>query len=170
MASKRISKDPIGAARRKSVAARRVGVGSRCACGESRPAALIAGSDPTVCAECKRHREGKSRYDNHHVAGKANHPCTIPVPANDHCAILSEDQYDWPKRTRENPDRSPLIAIAACIRGVCSTIMYFLEHLLLTIPEYLEKLDAFLTHYFGSKWWTLVEVIAFTSEGALHES
>jgi len=165
MSRKRVSIDPIKAAKRKSVSTRRVGVGSQCACGESRPEALIAGSNPAVCAECQRRREGKSPYDNHHVAGKANHPLTIPVPANDHRAVLSTDQYEWPRRTKENPDQSPLIAIAACIRGACATIIYVLENLLFKIPEYLEKLDAFLTFYFGPKWCKHADFIAFTEKG-----
>lgn len=56
--------------------------------------------------------------DDHHVFGKANDPTTIvTVPANDHRAELSVAQQDWPKKTPENPDGSPLLAAAARIRG-----------------------------------------------------
>lgn len=55
--------DPIGAAARRSKAVRRVGIGARCACGENRPLALIAGSTPMICAECRRIKEGRSIYD-----------------------------------------------------------------------------------------------------------
>jgi len=153
--------DPIRAAKRKSVAERRVGIGSRCACGESRPMAVIAGSDPMTCAECSRRQKGQSTLDDHHTACEANHSATIPVPANDHRAILSEAQYDWPKATRENPDGSPLRAIAGCIRGVCDTIIYLIDRLLLWGAEFVEKLDDFLIAQFGPKWWTSAVFLEF---------
>jgi hypothetical protein len=154
--------DPIAAAKRKSVAARRVGVGNRCTvCGETRHNTLIAGSEPMICHECRRRSEGCSIYDLHHVAGRPNHQLTIPVPVNDHRAILSEEQYDWPKATRENSDGSPLRAIAACIRGLCNTIAYLLNELLLWIAEFVEVLDDFLKSRLGPKWWTSNEFLDF---------
>jgi hypothetical protein len=149
--------DPIKAHQRKSAAARRVGVGARCKCGEDRPEALITGSRPMTCAACKRTANGKSTLDRHHVAGKANHSLTIPIPVNDHRAILTADQYDWPKKTLENPDRSPLLAAASCIRGFISTVRYFLDKLLGWIPAVLELADQFLTHHLGPHWWTKIE-------------
>ena len=50
-----------------------------------------------ICARCKRLKEGKTPYDNHHYAGEANHPLTVPVDVSDHRAIFNEDQYEWPK-------------------------------------------------------------------------
>jgi hypothetical protein len=157
--------DPIGAAARKSKATRRVGTGAACACGVNRPLALIPGSNPMICEECRRIRAGRSIYDNHHVGGKANHCLTIPVPANDHRDILSTAQYGWPKATRENSSSSPLIAIAGCIRGVYDTIVYLLDKLLLWGAEFLERLDAFLTSHLGSEWWRSAECVAFMKEG-----
>jgi hypothetical protein len=156
--------DPIGAAARKSKASRRVGIGAKCACGENRPLALIPGSNPMICVECRRLKEGRSIYDHHHIAGKANHCLTIPVPANDHRAILSELQYGWSKAARENSSSSPLIAIAGCIRGVYDTIVYLLGKLLLWGAELLERLDAFLTSRLGAEWWRSAEYIAFMKE------
>jgi len=75
---------------RKSIAARRVGIGSKCECGENRPLALIAGSKPMICAACKRRAQGRTTYDHHHPAGDANHRLTVPIPVNDHRAVLSE--------------------------------------------------------------------------------
>lgn len=157
--------DPIAAAKRRSVAARRVGIGKACACGENRPLALIARSNPITCSECKRREQGQSPFDAHHVAGKANHCLTIPVPANDHRAILSEDQYNWPKATRENADGSPLLAIAACIRGLYKSLVYLLEKLMLWIPECVEALDAFLTIHIGEQWWTSNAYVDFMNGG-----
>jgi hypothetical protein len=42
--------DPIAAYARRAQAARRLPKNARCACGESRPEALIAGSKPIICA------------------------------------------------------------------------------------------------------------------------
>jgi hypothetical protein len=161
MRSKNRNSDPIAAAKRKSVAARSVGVGNRCTvCGENRPSALIARSEPMICHECRRRGEAVSIYELHHVAGRANHDLKIPVPVNDH-RVLSEDQYDWPKATRENSDSSPLLAVAACIRGIYDTILYLLKKLLLWAAEFVELLDAFLVARLGRKWWCCDEFINF---------
>ena len=157
-------RDPIGAYQRKSTAARRVGVEAQCACGEKRPEALIPHSNPTICAECKRKSRGQTTLDKHHVAGQANSPVTIPVPANDHRARLSVDQYDWSKKTLENPDGSPLLARAARIRGYTDTVVYLNEKLLLPDADMLELLDAFLTEKFGPQWWRNTELEQFKLE------
>ena len=91
--------------------------------------------------------------DKHHVAGRANSPVTISIHTNDHRAVLSVDQYDWPKGTLENTDGSPLIAAAACIRGFISTIAHLTDRLLTWIVAMLELLDVFLTDRLGSRWW-----------------
>src|ERR1700741_5081556 len=94
-------RDPIASHKRKVIATLRVGTGARCDCGESRPEALIAGRDPIICAECDRATWGKSKSDEHHPAGDANDPTTIPVRVNDHRAELSVAQGDWPRATLE---------------------------------------------------------------------
>ena len=147
------ARDPIGKELRRSRAQRRVGTNSRCACGESRPEALIEGSKPITCASCRRKEKGLPIVDQHHVAGKANHDLTIPVPVNDHRAILTPDMYDWPRETRENPSGSPLLAAAACIRGFCDTLIYLVEVLLYWIAEFLEDLHSFLVDRLGETYW-----------------
>ena len=107
MSRKFPTRDPSGAHRRKVIASRRVGVGARCSCGENRPEALIAGSNPTICAACERAAKGRSTIDQHHFAGRANNPATIPVPVNDHRAILSVAQAEWPKSTLTQHRREP---------------------------------------------------------------
>jgi hypothetical protein len=145
-------RDPIRAYARKTTAARRVGEGKKCACGEDRPEALAPNSNPTECFECERIRFGKSTEDDHHVAGKANDRTTIPVPVNDHRTELSPAQYDWSKATLENPEGSPLLASAACIRGFVDTVIYLIKALLLPKAEMLEVLDAYLKSKLGPKW------------------
>lgn len=154
-------RDPIRQYQRKTIAARRIGLGKKCACGESRPEALIAGSKPTICAACKRKKRGQSATDAHHVAGKSNSKVTISVPVNDHRAILSTAQWDWPKETRENPDCSPLLAAAGCIRGFADILVYLIKELLLWIADMLEALNALLVEKHGPKWWHNTELEKF---------
>jgi len=146
-------RDPIRAHARKKTAARRLGEGKKCSCGEDRPEALLAGTKPTICATCQRARNRMTTEDQHHVAGEANDPTTIPVPVNDHRARLSVDQYDWPRATLQNPEGSPLLAGAACIRGFVDTVIYLIQRLLLPKAEMLEILDAYLKDKLGARWW-----------------
>ena len=153
MAGRLPKRDPIAAYKREVTAARRIGVGAQCACGEARSEALLAGSNPIICAECDRKRNGMRTIDGHHVAGEANDPTTIPVPVNDHRAELSGAQADWPKPTLENPDGSPLLAGAGCIRGYVDTTLYLAERILLPKAEMLEILDEHLVNKVGPEWW-----------------
>ena len=151
-------RDEIAAYQREAVAERRVGEGAQCACGESRAAALISGSDPVRCIECNRKLLGQTTLDDHHPAGKANSPITMPAPANDHAAELTVAQYDWPKETLENPDGSPLLRAAASIRGFVDYLLYLIDKFILWIPEMLEALDAFLVKTRGPKYWAGTEL------------
>ena len=155
-------RDPIGAFERENRAALRVGQDSQChLCCERRPLALIPGTEPKICASCQRVKLGKSSLDDHHPAGRANHRATTPIPANDHRAVLSPKQYEWPPETLKNSSGSPLLAGAACIRGYCETNDYLVADLLLPKVEMLEALDAFLKKKFGPKWWVETEMERF---------
>jgi hypothetical protein len=145
--------DPIARAKRRSIAARRVGRGSLCACGEDRPFSLITGSQPRTCRECMQRRKGYKTIESHHPDGRANDPTTLPVGANDH-AELTEAQRAWPKTTLENPDGSPLLAIAARIRSHSDLVEYLKQNPLLRSAPFVEELDAILTAHFGPRWWT----------------
>ena len=155
--NKKTPRDPgaayVRAARRK----RRLGPDAKCACGESRPEALISTSNPVTCQKCDREKKGMTTMDNHHPAGKANSPVTVPIPVNDHCE-MSEAQRDWPKRTLENPEGSPLLAAAGCIRGFKDTVLYLLDELVIWIADMLERLDAHLQQKLGPKWWKRTEI------------
>lgn len=153
MARKLPIRDPIAAYQRRAVARRRVGEDAQCACGESRPEALLSGNNPAICAACDREKRGKTMLDQHHVAGKSNSPATILIPVNDHRARLSADQHDWPRETLENPNGSPLLAAAASLRGYSDTSTYLVERFVLNNPEMLETLDAFLIEKLGPEWW-----------------
>jgi len=158
-------RDPIGATRRRAVAQRRVGEGATCSCGETRPEALIEDTDPMTCAKCQRKARGQSETDFHHVAGQANSPITVPVPVNDHRAELTRAQERWPKQTRENPERSPLLAAAAAVRGFCDQVVYLLERTVLWIADLLERADELLRDRLGKQWWVQTPVEAYAPTG-----
>jgi len=161
MTNKLPERDPEAAWVRNATAARRVGVNAKCACGETRPQALIPKSNPTMCHRCKRTKEGKTTMDNHHVFAKANSPVTAPTPVNDHRAELNVAQYDWPKKTRENPDGSPLLAAAGAIRGFIDYIHYLIEKGLAWVARMLEAADAFLAEKLGAQWWRNTDLEQF---------
>lgn len=169
MSNESCADNPIAHARRRSIASRRIGIGRACKCGVAKPFALIAAPKAVTCIECYRRERGYSMYDKHHPAGRANHRLTIPIPANDH-ADLSEAQRSWPKTTLENSDRSPLLAAAACIRGLVDIVRYLMDQLLLWIAQFLEMLDAFLRSQFGPKWWTKKEFLEFMKRSNDYES
>ena len=155
-------RDPAATYIREAKAERYFPENSQCACGETRPSAFVRKKIPVICYECNRKQQGKTTMDNHHVAGKSNSKTiTIAVPVNDHRAELNVAQYEWPKETRENPDGSPVLAFAGCVRGFVDTVVYLMETLLLKAAEFLEKLDAWLKSKFGPKYWAGTELATF---------
>jgi hypothetical protein len=155
-------KDPIKHAARQAVAQRRVGRNAKCACGESRPEALIRGTKPMRCAECQRKRDRLPTTDEHHVAGQHNSPVTVTVPTNDHRAELTVMQMDWSPELRENPRRDPLIAVAAGLRGTADMIVCLIKMFVDVAVALLELLAEYLRTHRGDRWWqgTPIEVFA----------
>jgi hypothetical protein len=117
-----------------------------------------------ICSACARKKKGKTPLDNHHIAGKANHPLTIPIYVNDHRAELSEAQRDWPRLTLENAQGSPFLAAAACIRGFGDIVVHLIKKFLLWIAEMLEKADAYMVEKFGEKWWIKTPLAQFDTK------
>lgn len=157
-------RDPSAAYVRKVTKARSVGIGAQCACGESRPEALIREGDCVICHECKRKENEMKTEDDHHPFGEANSPVTISVAVNDHVAELTPAQKDWPTKTLQNPDGSPLLAAAATLRGFIDTVLHLIEKGLHWIADMLEKADAFLTQKFGKNWWVGTELEKFATK------
>jgi hypothetical protein len=153
-------RDPEAAYVRKVIAARRIGC-RKCACGEERPEALIRDSNPMICVACQRQQRGQIMFDIHHPGADANSRIKIPIWVNDHSAVLNVLQYDWPKTTLENPDRSPLLAAAGRNRGYIETNAYLVDGLLRQNTEVLEVLDAYLVKKLGTKWWVDTELEQF---------
>jgi len=154
-------RDPEAAFRRRAIAQRRAGLNAKCNCGETRPEALMRVKTGVICHACKRKQNGMTTKDDHHFAMKANSRITIPIPVNDHAADLNVAQQDWPKQTRENPEGSPLIAAAACIRGFIDTIVYLINKGLHWIADMLETADACLARKLGPQWWKNTELHKF---------
>jgi hypothetical protein len=67
--------------------------------------------------------------------------------------VLNEAQFEWPEETMRNPDKSPLLAIAACIRGFVDTVTYLLDKFLIAAAEFLEHLDTALKESIDRYWW-----------------
>ena len=97
-----------------------------------------------ICYECDAKQRGKSTFEAHHVAGRANDPTTIDVPVNDHRAELSVDQYEWPRGRLQNPDAARCLRCRDASAASSQRHTYFMERLLGWIPPQLETLDAFL--------------------------
>lgn len=77
--------------------------------------------------------------DRHHIAGENNSPLTISIPANLH-RLLSERQYDWPRRMLENPDGDLLIEVAGMVQGFIDLMDCLLDRCLRPIPATLMRI------------------------------
>jgi hypothetical protein len=146
----------------------RVGKNARCACGENRAQALILKLPGSViCACCDRIARGMNPMDKHHIAGRVNHWAVIMVPVNDHLAYFTVKQLCcWPQKTSWNPDGSPLLTVAACIRGLVDFVFWpvvkdvamFNKYRataedLIRVAEILEAKDEYLTERRGRHYW-----------------
>ena len=139
-------RDPIRSHARQTVAARRVGKDVRCKCGETRPEALITGSKPVICAACQRRKKGQTDIDFHHIEGRKNSPLIAPVNVNDHRAILTPAQFDWPKFATRNRNARELIEASQSLWAVINYIEYLLNRLLRPRAEQLERLAQEVNH------------------------
>jgi hypothetical protein len=121
-------------------------------CSETNPIALTGTYPNILCYECQAKGQGRSTIELHHFAGRHNNKTVLAVPGNDH-RILSDMQKEWPENMLRNPKKSPLIKAAASIQGFLDLLKITIERILGWIPEFLEKLDLFLTQRFGEAWW-----------------
>ncbi len=145
--------DPIGRDARRKARQRKVGQGEACAtCHEKDPRALVRVGNRVLCYECLAAEQDRSPTEDHHPAGAANSPCTVGTPGNDH-RVLNDDQHDWPPETLRNPDGSPLLKAAACLRGWLDVLRLIMDRVVGWIPEFLESLDGWLRERLGPCWW-----------------
>jgi hypothetical protein len=150
--------DPIGAWLRSTRAQRRVGPGAVCACGESRPYALIAGRVPPCCFRCDRIAQARSQHEDNHVFGQRNSDLIIRYPINDH-RVLSVAQYRWPPGTLDNPNKSVLLASVARSHGLYDNIEHMLaEHK--ADSAQLAHIEELLAIVYGPNWLPALKAAA----------
>ena len=121
-------------------------------CVETDPFALTGVHPEILCREHLADRQARTWVEEHHPQGQHNDPAAVPVPANDHGA-LSERQELWPRDTLRNPDGSPLLCVAAALRGWLDVLRHMIESTVGWIPDALERLDQLLRAFFGPGWW-----------------
>jgi hypothetical protein len=138
---------------RREAAIRRLGTRHpRCPCGETEPLALTGRHPQIRCYECQALAAGRSWIEQQHPQGRHNGPVTVPIPGNDH-RVIDDRKNDWPRQTLRNPDGSPLLRAAACLRGWLDTLRHIIEETIGWIPAFLEALDRWLCQLIGPRWW-----------------
>ncbi|MGA8474036.1 MAG: hypothetical protein WB681_03120 [Candidatus Cybelea sp.] len=147
-------RDQVASWLRTTRAQRRAGVDAVCAScsAERRPYALIHGRVPPCCFACDRIARRRDPFEDDHSFGQHNSDLTIRVPVNDHRAVLSVAQYQWPPETLQNPDGDPFLVSAARFRGLYNNFEYMLGDCL-NEAERLEQLSARMRRKYGPRWW-----------------
>lgn len=152
-------RDPIGAWLRDTRAQRRVGHIAACACGETRPFALISGRSPPICYRCERLAHGREPYELNHVFGKANSPLTIRYPINDHRAVFNVKQLEWTPESLENSNGDPLLEAMARFHGLDNNVVHMLADCIEFLPKMKHIRDLLVTVY-GPNWQAKLEAAA----------
>lgn len=148
-----MSQEAINRAAREAKRTRKLGPDAKCLnCAWRETQALCRTNDDVRCYECRQASKGKTTIEAHHHFGAAIDPATIAIPGNVH-RVLSDRQFDWPKELRMNPQRDPLLWLAAGMRGLHDHLAWWLEHLL-GIAEFVTACSAALTSKIGTSWWT----------------
>jgi hypothetical protein len=125
----------------------------RCGCGETDPFALTGAYPSIVCYECQAEAAGRRRVEQQHVAGRHNRPETVAMLGNDHRVADAYKHIDWPVDTLRNPDGSPLLRAAACVRGWLDLLRLVIDRTVGWVPAFLEHLNTWLNVQLGARWW-----------------
>jgi len=139
---------------RRELHRRRLGVRDpRCArCGEDEPAALQRCGVEILCFACVAEDARRAEVERHHYAAEANDSFRVSLPINPH-RVVSDEQYTWDPRTRDNPAGSRLRAAAGALRGRLAVERQMNARIDSWLPDYLERLDEALTARLGERWW-----------------
>jgi hypothetical protein len=127
-------------------------------CGERDPRALVPGQ--VLCYGCSGRRRGRVQTEQHHIGGRHNSDVTLAVPANEH-RILSDMQANWPEETMKNPDKNPLVAIEAHLRGWIDLVKVAIERVFSAVLAPLVALNSDLCSAHGRQWWNEPEFATF---------
>jgi hypothetical protein len=141
----------LARATRASKRQRTLGPGAACEqCGWGDGTALTKGHGRVRCYECRCAELGKTTVEAHHHLGRAVDPSTIPVPGNLH-RDLSDRQHDWPPEVRTNPQRDPLLWLAAACLGLRDHLGWWVTWLD-RIAHWLLALATALRESHGEQW------------------
>lgn len=120
-------------------------------CGERDHHALVAGSDPVMCYECKARAEGKSGFERHHLFGRANSAFAVNLPANMH-RRLSAMQEEWPEEVLRNPQGDPFMTMDATVFGILDLLKIAIDYARQWMHETFRRLSAWFTAQYGERY------------------
>ena len=93
----------------RSRAAEEIGIDATCeVCGHAEPLALTEKGESIVCLECEAGRRGASRYQAHHLGGRAPDTKTVVIGANLHAVLTLLQECFW--RDKHEPGSSYAVA------------------------------------------------------------
>jgi hypothetical protein len=148
----------IARATRRQKRQRTLGTAAACeACGWTDPTALTKKDGRVLCYECRCQAAGKPTSEAHHHLGRAVDPATIPILGNIH-RDLSDRQRDWPAAVRSNPQRDPLLWLAAALLGLRDHLGWWTAWLD-RVATFLTQLGASLVEQHGECWWETIDVV-----------
>ena len=136
---------------------RTLGADATCdTCGWDGLTALAQTDDGIRCYECACSKHGKTAIEAHHHLGRAVDDATVPIAGNIH-RDLSDRQRDWPKAVRTNPQRDPLLWLAAAVFGLRDHLAWWADWIE-RIGTWLVSLATVLTERDGARWWESMEL------------
>ncbi len=159
-----MGKNDLARAARATKRQRVLGKDAACeACGWDDAVTLTKTEGQILCYECRCAEQGQATVEAHHHLGRAVYPSTIPVPGNIH-RELSDRQYDWPSEVRTNPQRDPLLWLAAALFGLRDHVAWWTAWID-RIAHWLQSLSELLSTRHGERWWETLGLAPVWQEG-----
>jgi hypothetical protein len=118
----------------------------------------LTGDDPEhlFCYEHLAELQGRSPVECQHLIGHHNdEQLCMPFLGNLHRA-MDDGKKDWPQKTLLNPEGSPALKAAACVRAACDWAQVIVGCLMTWVALFLEWLDTRLTELHGRRWWEAI--------------
>jgi len=147
-----MSQSTIAHTTRHTKRRRILGANATCShCGWNDLTALVQTDDGIRCYECACTEHGKTAIEAHHHLGRTVDAATVPIAGNIH-RDLSDRQRDWPRVVRSNPQRDPLLWLAAACFGLRDHLAWWIDWID-HIGTWLVSLATLLTERDGERWW-----------------